>query len=305
MNFARVAAFGIGVGALAPSGCGAPPAQPTNEVLCSPSSALVQSHKGLSVAQCFSLFEAYRGQLTCTDSLPIAPSDAYADYFDCLWKDSSKPEEGMSLLESAILPHVATANDVRQRVFQRHPSLQVAFRMGLAKTDKTPNPEPGLLDLPLAESVVFGAYTYFRRSEGEGVRWGKEGVLEYWKAKGQRWIKTADCPTGVIGKCNALNVAGNDAPDNKTFILGLDEGTVQVQYTTYQVPDQISLSCDGKSIWSSGCVSTGGWVDREMPPRVSGPIKFDCPSGYLNVHVTPNCSGINQTAWKYMLTCPK
>lgn len=305
MSFARMAAFGIGLGALAPSGCGTPSAPSTNDVLCSPSPALVQTHKGLPVAQCFSLFGAYRGQLTCTDNLPIAPIDAYADYFDCLWKDSSKPEEGLALLESAVLPHVATVKEVRERVFQRHPSLHVAFRMNLAKSDKTPNPEPGLLDLPLEESVVFGAYTYFRRSEGEGVRWGKEGVLEYWNIKGRKWAKTSDCPTGVIGKCNTFNVAGDNAPDDRIFILGTDQGTVQVQYNTYWVPDQISLSCDGKTLWSSGCVGTNRGRFRSRGMSGSGPIKFDCPSGYLNVHVTPNCSGDGNTEWKYLMTCPK
>lgn len=304
MDLSR-AILGIGLGTLMPSGCGGSPLPQVDDILCRPPQPLVQAQKGLPVAQCFSLFEAYRGDLTCTTGLPVAPIDAYADYFDCLWKDSSKPEEGLALLESAVLPHLTTAKAVRERVFRRHPSLSVAFRMSLAKTDKMPNPEPGLLDLPVEESVVSGSYIYFRRSEEEGVRWMKDGVLEYWKAKGQRWIKTADCPKGVIGKCNTYNVAGNDAPDDRTFILGTDEGTVQVQLATYQVPDQVSLSCDGKMLWTSGCVSTGGWMNLNPQTRSSGPIKFDCPSGFLNVHVTPNCEGDTGTAWKYLVTCPK
>lgn len=304
MNFARTA-FGIGFGAMVGMGCRDPETPPmTTEPLCTPSPALIQAGKGLPVARCFSLFEAHREDLRCTSTLPAAPAESYADYFDCLWKDPSKSEEGLSLLETSVLAHLPNPKEARAFIFQRHPALFVSFRMDLAKTEKNPHPEPGLEDLPLDASVIYGAYTYYRRSEEEGVRWMKDGVLEYWKERSQRWIKTADCPKGVIGKCNTYNVAGNDAPDDRIFPLGTDEGTVQVQYMTYYIPDQITLSCEGTHLWSSGCV---GEKDRyrKAGQRVSGPIKFDCPSGFVNVHVSPNCEGTFGTAWKYLVTCPK
>jgi Zn-dependent metalloprotease len=107
----------------------------------------------------------------------------------------------------------------------------------------------------------------------------------------------------ITQSCGRLFEA-NGADDPKTYFVdvGKSDGTFDLRYHTYQVPDQINVSCaDGGTVagapsQTTGCVGTGtAWLTARY--------SFSCSSKRLRFDVAPNCSGTDETLWQLIATC--
>lgn len=108
--------------------------------------------------------------------------------------------------------------------------------------------------------------------------------------------------------CNAAVVAGGNAADERVFSLGKTSGTFAFAYKTYEIHDQITITYQGTTLWTTGCVTTpdpGG--DTANAPWTTVSIPFGGNQSQLKVRVDPNCNpntAAPTTQWTYQLSCP-
>ena len=96
-------------------------------------------------------------------------------------------------------------------------------------------------------------------------------------------------------RCNEISDAGGQGGSYKRHELGRGGPTSFVlRYQTFQVKDRVTVIYEGKEIFNSGFVGTGGDVFRriDLPPGVSTSVlvRIDAPE--------------NGTEWNYTVGCP-
>jgi Zn-dependent metalloprotease len=108
--------------------------------------------------------------------------------------------------------------------------------------------------------------------------------------------------------CNAAVVAGGNAADEHLFSLGKTSGTFAFAYKTYEVHDRITITYQGATLWTAGCVATPDPTgDTAAAPWTSVSIPFSGNQSQLKVRVEPNCNpntASPTTQWTYQLSCP-
>lgn len=97
------------------------------------------------------------------------------------------------------------------------------------------------------------------------------------------------------GGCGMKTEAGSDLPETFTFELGQPSGTFNFAYETYSQEDSITISYEGRTIFSTGCVGANGMRS----------ITYSGTATEVIVDVRPNCAGGSGTAWNFQLDCPQ
>ena len=104
-------------------------------------------------------------------------------------------------------------------------------------------------------------------------------------------------PTPPTASCNAIVSHGSDQPETHTIDVSGTTGTVEFQYNTYGIEDRMTVAIDGNPVFDSGCVGTGGTLQRRISLR-PGAMK-------VQVRIDPNCTGGTGTSRNFKLLCPE
>jgi hypothetical protein len=98
------------------------------------------------------------------------------------------------------------------------------------------------------------------------------------------------------GGCGQRSEAGGDAPESIVVELGATQGTFEFSYETFSVEDEITVSHEGRRLYTTGCVGDSG-VER---------ITFMGAASEVRVDVRPNCAspGGGGTSWNFTVGCP-
>jgi hypothetical protein len=94
-----------------------------------------------------------------------------------------------------------------------------------------------------------------------------------------------------------MQEAGGDGGFGQSIDLGKKKATFKFDYNTNSVKDQVVIRYEGKVIFDSQCVGTGG----TKPETVS----YEGRDTGISVEVRPNCAGESGTAWDFAIHCPK
>src|SRR6185436_20598757 len=90
-----------------------------------------------------------------------------------------------------------------------------------------------------------------------------------------------------------VQAAGGPAPDTNTIATGVNEGTVQIDYDFFGIPDQIQVFYDGAVIFDTGSVSGTGTFSVDFGPGYDTNVV---------VVVNPKSNSNQGTAWNYTPT---
>lgn len=106
-------------------------------------------------------------------------------------------------------------------------------------------------------------------------------------------VCSATCTT-----CDGQQVAGDDEPVTRRFIMGAISGTFRFEYDTYTVKDRIKVRNESTLLFDTGCV---GQSDTTY-------ISYLSTSSIVLVDVEPNCAcnktnGCTATIWWFQLYC--
>ncbi len=88
--------------------------------------------------------------------------------------------------------------------------------------------------------------------------------------------------------------------------LGINSGSFDMEYTTYEIPDGIEIYQDGNLVVDFGCVNTGGSKSNEIWHGET--INFKGYSNQIEVVIYGNCAALPKgagTGWKFQLRCPQ
>jgi hypothetical protein len=96
--------------------------------------------------------------------------------------------------------------------------------------------------------------------------------------------------------CQARSLRGGDVGETQTLDLGRTSGPFLLKYDTGdRSDDRVVVFYEGRMLFDSGCVSTGG-------PQMRS-IGYSGNSSLITVQVTPNCHGGWGSAWSVELAC--
>jgi hypothetical protein len=86
-------------------------------------------------------------------------------------------------------------------------------------------------------------------------------------------------------------------PETRIIPVGGASGRIAVKYDTGSAtPDRILVTYEGRALFDSGCVTTGG-------ARLQ-PLAFNGTATTATVHVIPNCAGGTGGAeWSVSIAC--
>jgi len=101
-------------------------------------------------------------------------------------------------------------------------------------------------------------------------------------------------------------VEGDLAGGKFTIDLGINSGSFDMEYTTYEIPDGIEIYQDGKLVVNFGCVNTGGSKSNEIWHGET--VHFKGESNEIEVLILGNCAGLPKgsgTGWKFEVKCPQ
>lgn len=77
--------------------------------------------------------------------------------------------------------------------------------------------------------------------------------------------------------------------------MGKSSGTFSFYYDTYNIPDVVKVSYEGRTLFDSGCI---GKSSTET-------LTYSGTSSRVTVQVTPNCAGTKGTGWTFTVACPQ
>jgi|GEM_PF-6812551 len=103
----------------------------------------------------------------------------------------------------------------------------------------------------------------------------------------------------VAEACGSPLYSGGLTPASYMVYVGRSSGRFDFTREMFQVPDNMTITCDGSgtinsgSSYSTGCVS-GGAIGR---------VDFNCPSQRVRVSVAPDCQGQGSTQWNFTVGC--
>lgn len=101
-------------------------------------------------------------------------------------------------------------------------------------------------------------------------------------------------------------VEGDLAGGKYIIDLGINSGSFDMEYTTYEIPDGIEIYQDGNLVVDFGCVNTGGSKSNEIWHGEN--INFRGNSNQIEVIIYGNCVGLPKgkgTGWKFQVKCPQ
>ena len=84
--------------------------------------------------------------------------------------------------------------------------------------------------------------------------------------------------------------------------LGINSGSFDMEYTTYEIPDGIEIYQDGNLVVDFGCVNTGGSKSNEIWHGET--VHFKGNSNEIEVVIYGNCVGLPKgtgTGWKFQV----
>lgn len=119
------------------------------------------------------------------------------------------------------------------------------------------------------------------------------------------------CSGEPVETCNEMIHSGGNTPETHVINLGKTSGTVNFAVDTFEVPDDLTVTYDGKVLIDTGCFgsnllasgcSVSGWCCNGESCYIG--LKYSGASTEMTVSVTPNCQGTDQTGWEFLLTCP-
>lgn len=115
-------------------------------------------------------------------------------------------------------------------------------------------------------------------------------------------------PDGVLA-CSETAEAGGNFGLDVPVELGKTSGTSTLTLKTFTVPDRLRLYYEGSQIVDTDCIGTGNaTVSDAIWTCVAGEcqrqVSYSGDSTTINVEVSPNCSGTDDTAWEFSLSCP-
>jgi hypothetical protein len=100
----------------------------------------------------------------------------------------------------------------------------------------------------------------------------------------------------TLSACQARSLRGGDVGETQTLDLGRTSGPFLLKYDTGdRSDDRVVVSYEGRMLFDSGCVSTGGPQMRSL--------SYSGNSSLITVQVTPNCHGGWGSAWSVELAC--
>ncbi len=108
---------------------------------------------------------------------------------------------------------------------------------------------------------------------------------------------TTTAPTSTLA-CNGLVEAGSSNPETHDVQMGKTSGSFMFRYTMHVVKDQMLVLYEGKTLFDTGCVGPGNYIE------LSQPLTYQGNSSTITVKVIPNCDGANSTQWEFKVDCP-
>lgn len=94
--------------------------------------------------------------------------------------------------------------------------------------------------------------------------------------------------------CNNLTTQGGDTAETVAVELGRSTGHFRFRYETFSQEDRITISQDGRQLFTTGCVGESRNVR----------VNFSGSSSRVLVRVEPNCMGGSGTQWEFTVNCP-
>lgn len=108
-------------------------------------------------------------------------------------------------------------------------------------------------------------------------------------------------PSGppAVQQCNQSTQSGHDGITDTIHKLGRrGPATFQLSYETYNVPDRIVVSYQGRQVYDTGFVG-----DNNSPGQGTGSVRMSIPAGTSD-SVLVRVYGGTRTDWDYTVGCP-
>lgn len=115
-----------------------------------------------------------------------------------------------------------------------------------------------------------------------------------------RILHLAPPPSGP--SCNdSISSNGGNLPETHIIDVGRSYGKFWIHYDTFDIPDEMVISCadggtvEGVSLFTLGCVGTVGVNSVQLG--------FSGSSDRIEVRIYPNCLGTSETQWNFTIDC--